>query len=338
MQQYTNYSLLQHNTFQMDVRAALYVEYNSADELCKFLLSQEFKNHRNKFIHIGAGSNLLFAGDYSGLVLHSAIRDLAVAEDTREHQLLRVGAGYVWDDFVAYCVGHELAGVENLSAIPGEVGASAVQNIGAYGVEVCDVIERVEAIDLQGNVRIFSKEECQYGYRDSIFKKELRGQYIITHVVYRLMKSPTFKLGYGDLRARVEAEGAPTLSAVRKAVTAIRDSKLPDPKKLGNAGSFFTNPVIPSEQYEALKTQYPDMPSYAIDDTRVKVPAGWLIEHVGWKGRALGRAAVHDRQALVLVNKGGATGKEVMQLAHRISEDIYTQYGIRVVPEVNYIQ
>lgn len=338
MQQYTNYSLLQHNTFQMDVRAALYVEYNSVDELCKFLLSQEFENYRNKFIHIGAGSNLLFAGDYSGLVLHSAIRDLAVAEDTREHQLLRVGAGYVWDDFVAYCVGHELAGVENLSAIPGEVGASAVQNIGAYGVEVCDVIERVEAIDLQGNVRIFSKEECQYGYRDSIFKKELRGQYIITHVVYRLMKSPTFKLGYGDLRARVEAEGAPTLSAVRKAVTAIRDSKLPDPKKLGNAGSFFTNPVIPSEKYEALKTQYPDMPSYAIDDTRVKVPAGWLIEHVGWKGRALGRAAVHDRQALVLVNKGGATGKEVMQLAHRISEDIYTQYGIRVVPEVNYIQ
>ena len=338
MQQYTNYSLLQHNTFQMDVRAALYVEYNSVDELCKFLLSQEFENHRNKFIHIGAGSNLLFAGDYSGLVLHSAIRDLAVAEDTREYQLLRVGAGYVWDDFVAYCVGHELAGVENLSAIPGEVGASAVQNIGAYGVEVCDVIERVEAIDLQGNVRIFSKEECQYGYRDSIFKKELRGQYIITHVVYRLMKSPTFKLGYGDLRARVEAEGAPTLSAVRKAVTAIRDSKLPDPKKLGNAGSFFTNPVIPSEQYEALKIQYPDMPSYAIDDTHVKVPAGWLIEHVGWKGRALGRAAVHDRQALVLVNKGGATGNEVMQLAHRISEDIYTQYGIRVVPEVNYIQ
>lgn len=338
MQQYTNYSLLQHNTFQMDVRAALYVEYNSVDELCKFLLSQEFENYRNKFIHIGAGSNLLFAGDYSGLVLHSAIRDLTVAEDTREHQLLRVGAGYVWDDFVAYCVGHELAGVENLSAIPGEVGASAVQNIGAYGVEVCDVIERVEAIDLQGNVRIFSKEECQYGYRDSIFKKELRGQYIITHVVYRLMKSPTFKLGYGDLRARVEAEGEPTLSAVRKAVTAIRDSKLPDPKKLGNAGSFFTNPVIPSELYEALKTQYPDMPSYAIDDTRVKVPAGWLIEHVGWKGRALGRAAVHDRQALVLVNKGGATGDEVMQLAHRISEDIYTQYGIRVVPEVNYIQ
>ena len=338
MQQYTNYPLLQHNTFQMDVRAALYVEYNSVDELCQFLSSTDFEHYRNKFIHIGAGSNLLFVGDYNGLVLHSAIHDLEVVEDTSEYQLLRVGSGYVWDDLVAYCVDHKLAGIENLSAIPGEVGASAVQNIGAYGVEVCDVIDRVEAIDLQGTPRIFTKEECQYGYRDSIFKRELRGKYIITHVVYRLMKSPAFKLGYGDLRARVEAEGAPTLDAVRKAVTAIRDSKLPNPKELGNAGSFFTNPVIPREQYDTLKSKFPDIPSYPIDETHVKVPAGWLIEHVGWKGRALGDAAVHDRQALVLVNKGGATGSEIMQLAHRISQDIYAQYGIRIVPEVNYIQ
>ena len=338
MQQYTNYPLLQHNTFQMDVRAALYVEYNSVDELCQFLSSTDFEHHRNRFIHIGAGSNLLFAGDYNGLVLHSAIHDLEVAEDTSEYQLLRVGSGYVWDDLVAYCVDHKLAGIENLSAIPGEVGASAVQNIGAYGVEVCDVIDRVEAIDLQGTPRIFTKEECQYGYRDSIFKRELRGKYIITHVVYRLMKSPAFKLGYGDLRARVEAEGDPTLDAVRKAVTAIRDSKLPNPKELGNAGSFFTNPVIPREQYDTLKSKFPDIPSYPIDETHVKVPAGWLIEHVGWKGRALGHAAVHDRQALVLVNNGGATGAEFMQLDHRISQDIYAQYGIRIVPEVNYIQ
>ena len=338
MQQYTNYPLLQHNTFQMDVRAALYVEYNSVDELCQFLSSTDFEHHRNRFIHIGAGSNLLFAGDYNGLVLHSAIHDLEVVEDTSEYQLLRVGSGYVWDDLVAYCVDHKLAGIENLSAIPGEVGASAVQNIGAYGVEVCDVIDRVEAINLQGTPRIFTKEECQYGYRDSIFKRELRGKYIITHVVYRLMKSPAFKLGYGDLRARVEAEGDPTLDAVRKAVTAIRDSKLPNPKELGNAGSFFTNPVIPREQYDTLKSKFPDIPSYPIDETHVKVPAGWLIEHVGWKGRALGHAAVHDRQALVLVNKDGATGAEIMQLARRISQDIYAQYGIRIVPEVNYIQ
>ena len=227
--------------------------------------------------------------------------------------------------------------MENLSAIPGEVGASAVQNIGAYGVEVCDVIERVETVDLMGNVRVFDKAACRYGYRDSVFKNELKGQYIVTHVVYRLMKSPTFKLDYGDLRARVEAEGVPTLQAVRGAVTAIRDSKLPNPKELGNAGSFFTNPVIERKQYEALLADNPTMPSYSIDDDHVKVPAGWLIEHVGWKGQALGHAAVHDRQALVLVNKGGATGAEVMALAQRISEDIYQKFGIRIVPEVNYI-
>lgn len=333
-----NYSLLPHNTFGMNVRAALFVEYDTIDDLRRFLLSEEFDSNRHHYIHIGAGSNLLFAGDYNGLVMHSVMRDLTVIEDTQEHQLLRVGSGYVWDDFVAYCVEHGLAGVENLSAIPGEVGASAVQNIGAYGVEVCDVIEHVETVDLQGNLRVFSKDECRYGYRDSIFKRELRGQYIITHVVYRLMKSPAFKLGYGNLRAHVEAEGTSTLGAVRRAVTEIRNSKLPDPKILGNAGSFFTNPIIPCEQYEALKSQYPDMPSFPIDDSHVKVPAGWLIEHVGWKGRALGQAAVHDRQALVLVNRGGATGSEVMELAHRICEDIYSQYGIRIVPEVNYIQ
>lgn len=333
-----NYSLLPHNTFGMNVRAALFVEYDTIDDLRRFLLSEEFDSNRHHYIHIGAGSNLLFAGDYNGLVMHSVMRDLTVIEDMQEHQLLRVGSGYVWDDFVAYCVEHGLAGVENLSAIPGEVGASAVQNIGAYGVEVCDVIEHVETVDLQGNLRVFSKDECRYGYRDSIFKRELRGQYIITHVVYRLMKSPAFKLGYGDLRAHVEAEGTSTLGAVRRAVTEIRNSKLPDPKILGNAGSFFTNPIIPCEQYEALKSQYPDMPSYPIDDSHVKVPAGWLIEHVGWKGRALGQAAVHDRQALVLVNRGGATGSEVMELAHRICEDIYSQYGIRIMPEVNYIQ
>ncbi len=337
MRRYEDYPLLAHNTFGMDVRASLFVEYDTADELRVFLRSADFDRYRRRFIHIGAGSNLLFTGDYDGLVMHSAIRDLSVLEDAAEYQLLRVGSGYVWDDFVAYCVAHGLAGAENLSAIPGEVGASAVQNIGAYGVEVCDVIERVETMGLDGTQRVFSAAECRYGYRDSIFKKELRGQYIVTHVVYRLAKTPTFKLDYGDLRARVEAEGVPTLDAVRRAVTAIRDSKLPDPKVLGNAGSFFTNPVIPTAQYEALKALHPDIPSYVIDEQHVKVPAGWLIEHVGWKGRSLGAAAVHDRQALVLVNRGGATGSEVMALAQRICEDINAKYGIRIVPEVNYI-
>ena len=336
MKRQENYSLLEYNTFGMDVRAALFVEYDTEDELRAFLQTGDL-NRYGRYIHIGGGSNLLFAGDYEGVVMHSAMRTLEVVEDADDHVLVRVGSGYVWDDFVAYCVRQGWAGVENLSAIPGEVGASAVQNIGAYGVEVKDVIVRVEAMALDGTMRTFTNEECHYGYRDSIFKRELRGKYVITHVVYRLEKTPTYRLDYGDLRARVEASGEPTLQAVRDAVTAIRDSKLPDPKVLGNAGSFFTNPVVLRSQYEALKEQYPNIPSYPIDEEYVKVPAGWLIDSAGWKGRALGRAAVHDRQALVLVNLGGATGQEVMTLAERICEDIYDKYGIRITPEVNFI-
>ncbi len=336
MRRYENYSLLAHNTFGMDVRAALFFEYDTVDELYTFLHSDEFVR-RDRFIHIGGGSNLLFGGDYDGVVMHSAIRGLEVVAEDNEHVWIRVGAGYVWDDLVACCVAHGWAGVENLSAIPGEVGASAVQNIGAYGVEVKDVIDRVETMAIDGATRTFTNEECCYGYRDSVFKRELRGEYIVTHVVYRLDKVPVFRLDYGDLHVRVAACGEPTLKAVRDAVIAIRDSKLPDPHVLGNAGSFFTNPVIPRAKYEALCVQYPNMPSYPIDDTHVKVPAGWLIDSAGWKGRALGRAAVHDRQALVLVNLGGATGKEVMTLAERICEEVYNKYGISITPEVNFI-
>lgn len=337
MKQEENYSLLAHNTFGMDVRAKKFVEYDTVDELREYLTSGDFECFRGKFIHIGAGSNLLFRGDYEGLVLHSALRSLTVVDETDNYLSVRVGAGYVWDDFVDFCVKHNWAGVENLSAIPGEVGASAVQNIGAYGVEVGDVIESVETIDLNGNSCILNKEDCCYGYRDSIFKKELRGRCFVTHVVYRLMKFPKFKLDYGDLRVRVENEGVPTIAAVRRAVIAIRGEKLPDPKVQGNAGSFFTNPVISREQYECLRVEYPDIPFYPVTEGCVKIPAGWLIEHSGWKGRSLGRVAVHDRQALVLVNRGGATGAEVMELAVHICEDVYNKYKIRITPEVNYV-
>lgn len=336
MKRQENYSLLEHNTFGMDVRAALFFEYDTEDELRTILKSDDFARYE-RYIHIGSGSNLLFGTDYDGIVMHSAMRTLEVIADADDHVLIRVGSGYVWDDLVAHCVKQGWSGIENLSAIPGEVGASAVQNIGAYGVEVKDVIARVEAMALDGTMHTFTNEECRYGYRDSIFKRELRGEYIITHVVYQLEKTPSYRLDYGDLRIRVEATGEPTLQAVRDAVTAIRDSKLPDPKVLGNAGSFFTNPVVPRLQYEALKEQYPNIPSYPIDEDHVKVPAGWLIDSAGWKGRSLGRAAVHDRQALVLVNLGGATGQEVMTLAERICEDIYNRYGIRITPEVNFI-
>ena len=336
MKRYENYSLLKHNTFGMDVHATLFFEYDSIEELRDILLSEEFA-HCERFIHIGSGSNLLFKNDYKGIVMHSALRTLEVIDDTVDHILVRVGSGYVWDDFVAYCVKQGWAGIENLSAIPGEVGASAVQNIGAYGVEVRDVIVRVDTITLDGTTKTFTNEECQYGYRDSIFKHGLRGKHIVTHVTYRLKKAPTYRLDYGDLRAQVEAHGEPTLQKVRDAVINIRESKLPDPRILGNAGSFFTNPVIPRTQYDNLKDKYPTIPSYPIDEKHVKVPAGWLIDRAGWKGKALGRAAVHDKQALVLVNLGGATGQEVMTLAEKVCEDVYNIYGIHITPEVNYI-
>ena len=336
MKRYENYSLLKHNTFGMNAHTALFFEYDTTEELRSILLSDEF-SHYEQFIHIGSGSNLLFESDYKGVVIHSALRTLEVIENTDDYVLVRVGSGYIWDDFVAYCVKQGWAGIENLSAIPGEVGASAVQNIGAYGVEARDVIVQVNTMALDGTTRTFTNEECQYGYRDSIFKRELRGEYLITHVTYRLTKSPIYRLDYGDLRTRVETYGEPTLKTVRDAVTAIRNSKLPDPQVLGNAGSFFTNPVVPQAQYNALRERYPSIPSYPIDEKFVKIPAGWLIDNAGWKGRSLGRAAVHDKQALVLVNLGGATGREIMTLAERVCQDVYKKYGIRITPEVNYI-
>ena len=248
----------------------------------------------------------------------------------------------VWDDFVGYCVEHGWYGTENLSLIPGEVGASAVQNIGAYGAEVKDVITAVETVGLQdGEVRMFDVSACGYAYRKSIFKEEWRGRYAVTHVHCRL--SATFRpnLDYGGIREALSAEGIRpekvTAQDLRRVVIAIRKAKLPDPKVQGNAGSFFMNPVVPREVYEAIKGDYPDVPHYEVDAERVKIPAGWLIERCGWKGRSLGRAAVHDRQALVLVNKGGATGRDILALCEAVRADVLSRFGISISPEVNII-
>ena len=329
-----DFSLLGHNTFGMDVKAAAYAEFTSVESLRDMLLSADFAPYRDRFLVVGAGSNLLFRKDYDGLVLHSAIRNLDVIAETDDDVLVRVGSGVCWDDFVRWSVECNLHGAENLSAIPGEVGASAVQNIGAYGAEVCQLIERVEALDLDGLLRVFTNEECQYGYRDSLFKRELRGKYIITAVTYRLHKWGELNLAYGNLRERVRGT---TVSDVREAVCALRASKLPDPGVLGNAGSFFKNPVVSRWQYEHLRDVWPSIPCYKIDEEHVKVPAGWLIEQCGWKGRALGRAAVHEHQALVLVNLGGAKGEEVVRLAQQIVADVYSKFGIEISPEVNVI-
>ena len=335
MKDFVNYSLLNHNTFGMDVKAKRYVEYDSEDELVQLLSSLQ-----GKVLHIGGGSNLLFCGDFDGTILHSAIKGIEVVEDVEgdDEVLVRVGAGEVWDDFVAWAVAEGYGGVENLSLIPGEVGASAVQNIGAYGVEAKGVIAMVEAVDMaSGEKRLFANAECGYAYRQSIFKQELKGKYAITYVIYRLQKQPKLKLEYGNILAALEDKAQVTVADVRRAIIDIRNAKLPDPKVVGNAGSFFMNPVVSREKFLSIQKDYPTMPFYDVDGG-VKIPAGWLIEQCGWKGKSLGRAGVHDKQALVLVNRGGASSEEIVTLCNTICKDVHERFGIDIHPEVNFIQ
>ena len=343
MKEYKDYSLLNHNTFGMDVKAKRYVEYDSEEELKNLIPTLD-----GEVLHIGGGSNLLFKGNFEGTILHSAIcgiEELSTVNcqlsTVKGEVLVRVGAGEVWDDFVAWAVERGYGGVENLSLIPGEVGASAVQNIGAYGVEAKDVIAMVEAVDLQsGEKRIFAPQECDYSYRQSIFKKQLKGRYAITYVTYRLQKTPQLKLDYGNLRTVLTNQSTVnsqlSIRQVRQAIIDIRNAKLPDPKVQGNAGSFFMNPVVSREKFLSLQKDYPQMPYYEVEGG-VKIPAGWMIDQCGWKGKALGRAGVHDKQALVLVNLGGASSEEIITLCNTICKDVYDKFGIDIHPEVNLI-
>lgn len=289
------------------------------------------------FLHIGGGSNLLFTKDYDGLILHSRIEGIEVTEEDDRSVSVRVGAGVVWDDFVAYCVEHGWYGAENLSLIPGEVGASAVQNIGAYGVEVKDLITAVETVNIQAEERVYLVEECGYTYRNSIFKRPENKATFVTYVRFRLSKEEHYTLDYGTIRQELEKYPSLTLSVVRKVIIAIRESKLPDPKVMGNAGSFFMNPIVPKEKLEALQQEYPRIPYYELADGRVKIPAGWMIDQCGWKGKALGPAAVHDKQALVLVNRGGAKGSDIIALSDAVRASVREKFGIDIHPEVNFI-
>lgn len=327
-----NYSLLAHNTFGIDAKCRRFVEYSSVEEaqaVAKLL--------DGPYLLIGAGSNLLLTEDFNGTVVHSAIKGI----ETQSNSRIRCGSGETWDEVVAWCVGHGLYGAENLSLIPGEVGASAVQNIGAYGAEVKDLIETVEAVEIgTGRLCVFSREDCQYGYRDSRFKHEWKNKYLITHVVYHLSNDEGRQsTEYGNIRAELDRRGVqtPTAAQLRQVVIDIRNAKLPDPKITGNAGSFFMNPVVSREKFEALLAQYPQMPHYYIDADHEKIPAGWMIDQCGWKGRSLGRAGVHDKQALVLVNRGGATGQEIVDLCNTIRADVKQKFGIDIHPEVNII-
>ena len=336
MKDFCDYSLKAHNTFGLEARCSRFVEYASVDEARD--IAAILRSSDTPYIIIGGGSNLLLTRDFEGIVVHSAIVGMEL-HDT----LLRCGSGVVWDEVVAWAVSRGLVGAENLSLIPGDVGASAVQNIGAYGVEAKDLITEVEAVEIAtGHVCAFSNADCQYGYRDSRFKREWKNKYLITHVTYQLTplaQQPTLHLDYGNIRAELAKRNmpAPTPQQLRQVIIDIRQSKLPDPAVLGNAGSFFMNPVVSRGQYEQLVTRYPDMPHYRIDDQHEKIPAGWLIERCGWKGRSMGRAGVHDKQALVLVNRGGATGEEIVALCRAIQEDVLQKFGIEIHPEVNVI-
>ncbi len=333
MDRYTDVSLYHRNTFKMDVSASILIDYDTVDEL-KEVVASYYPSHR--LLHIGGGSNLLFLRDFQGVILHSRIQDCEVVNTDDDHVWIRVGSGVVWDDFVAYCVKQGWGGVENLSHIPGEVGACAIQNIGAYGVEAKDVIEKVETIELATlNERSFGVDECDYGYRTSIFKRALKGQYVVTHVTFCLDKVPQFRLEYGNVKAELERRGEEiTVQAVRQVIVDIRNSKLPNPEVLGNGGSFFMNPVIDRAHFNRLHVAYPAIPYYEVDAERVKIPAAWLIDQCGWKGRSMGRAAVHDKQPLVLVNTGGATGDEIWTLAETVQHAVAEKFGINIHPEV----
>ncbi|WP_307757782.1 UDP-N-acetylmuramate dehydrogenase [uncultured Mediterranea sp.] len=331
-----NYSLLSHNTFGIEAEAAEFLEYRSENDLRQWIDEGVFA--LRPYFCIGGGSNLLFTQKrYDRTFLHSAIRGMEVTYENRNWVEVRVGSGVLWDDFVQHCVDQGWYGAENLSLIPGEVGAAAVQNIGAYGAEVCDLIDSVETMDVSGVRRTYHASECSYAYRNSIFKSPSMKSVFILYVNFRLSKHPFFRLDYGNLRQEVERGGEVTLAAVRRAVMDIRRSKLPDPAILGNAGSFFMNPIIPRKQYEDLCTQFADMPCYPVDADHVKVPAGWLIERAGWKGRSLGRAGVHDKQALVLVNLGGADGSDILALSDAVQKSVSDKFGITIRPEVNFI-
>lgn len=331
-----DFSLKEYNTFHLPVRAKWFMEYENEEDLDKILCDEYFRECRH--VHIGGGSNLLFLGDYDGIVLHSAIKGFQVTEEDDRCVLLRVGAATVWDDAVAHCVSNGWGGVENLSHIPGETGAASIQNIGAYGTEIKDVIETVETYDVEtGEKRIFSNEACRYGYRSSIFKTEYENRYVVTYVTLKLNKQPQFSLAYGNLKEALSFYPEITLDVVRQAVIAIRKQKLPDPEVIGNAGSFFMNPVISSELFGILKKNFPDIPSYPAEGNSVKVPAGWLIEQCGFKGKSYGPVGVYEKQALVLVNFGEATGTDIAMLAESIRKEVIRNFGVEIVPEVKYI-
>lgn len=334
IKQFSSYSLLPHNTFGIEAKADSFVEFSTEEELFE-LLAGGFKGPS---LVIGGGSNLLFVNDFHGTVFHSAIKSIEIVRENENEVFLRVGSGVNWDELVEYTVEKGWGGLENLSAIPGEVGASAVQNVGAYGVEAGELIVKVETVAIADAGRYeFTNSDCEFAYRHSIFKTKEKGKHIITYVTYRLSKSPEFRLTYGNLSDKVEPTCGATLANVRSAVCAIREAKLPSPSKVGSAGSFFMNPVVSAVAANSLLEQYPSMPNYPLACGDVKLSAGWLIEQCGWKHTPHEHVGVYEHQALVVVNRGGATGKDILDFAAAVVESVKEKFGVELKMEVNVI-
>ncbi len=334
-----NRSLKPFNTFGIDAQARYLAEAESVFDLQNILFSAQFQSVPKLFL--GGGSNVLLTKDYEGLVVLIKIKGIEIIKEDQTHVWLKAGAGVNWHQFVLHTIEYNLGGIENLSLIPGTVGAAPMQNIGAYGVEIKDTFDSLEALNRQtGAIETFTNADCRFGYRESVFKHTLKGQYIITAVTFKLTKNPTvFNISYGDIQKTLQEMGVthPSLKAVSDAVIHIRQSKLPDPNELGNAGSFFKNPVISNAQFNEVAVQHPTMPSYPAEEGFVKVPAGWLIEQAGWKGVQMGNVGVHKRQALVLVNYGPGTGDEIRSLSENIQASVREKFGIELQAEVNFV-
>ncbi len=333
-----NISLRPYNTFGIDVQAESFAKIDSIDKLQNILSDTKIK--QNLSLILGGGSNILLTKDVQGLVLKNDIDGIDIIEEDSTSVVLEVGAGVVWHSFVLWCINKGYGGLENLSLIPGNVGASPMQNIGAYGVEIKDCFESLDALHIEDNViHTFDKSTCEFGYRESVFKRALKGQYVICKVRYKLSKTPKFNTSYGAIQQELERMGVDTLSlkAISDAVIAIRQSKLPDPKEIGNSGSFFKNPVVPITLANKIKEDYPEMPSYPIDDDHVKLAAGWLIEKCGWKGYRKDDYGVHAKQALVLVNYGKAKGSDIYNLSSEILASVHEKFGVQLEREVNIL-
>ena len=333
-----NYPLLKLNTFGVDVKAKYFTSINTINELIELTNTNVFKDL--ELLILGGGSNILFTKDFDGLVILNNIKGKEIIDQNQQSIFLKIGAGENWHELVMYCVDNGWGGIENLSLIPGNTGTAPMQNIGAYGVEIKETFIELEALEISsGKIVKFNNSDCEFGYRESVFKNKMKNQYIILNITLELKKNPVLNINYGDVKAILESQNIknPAIKEVSNAIISIRQSKLPDPKKIGNSGSFFKNPIVSLNQLELIKKKYPNVVNYEINENEFKIAAGWLIERAGWKGKKFNNYGVHEKQALVLVNYGLANGMEIFELSEKIILDIKDKFGITLEREVNII-